>query len=68
MTADEIVAHRWRYALVEQAAGLPCLWDGAALLGACGDWCLGGRVEAAFDSGRALAACILADPGTGKLG
>ena len=66
MTADEIVAHRWRYALVEQAAGLPCLWDGPALRGACGDWCLGGRVEAAFDSGRALAARILADPVSGE--
>jgi len=65
VVADEIVAHRWRYALVEKPAGLPCLWDGEVLLGACGDWCLGGRVEAAFDSGRALAARILADLETG---
>ena len=64
VSADAIVAHRWRYALVEQAAGPSCLWDEAALLGACGDWCLGGRVEAAFDSGRALAARILADLGS----
>ncbi len=68
VAADEAVAHRWRYALVEQAAGLPCLWDGTALLGACGDWCLGGRVEAAFDSGRALAARVMADLGTGRPG
>jgi len=68
VAADETAAHRWRYALVEQAAGLPCLWDEAALLGACGDWCLGGRVEAAFESGRALAARILADHDSGRTG
>ena len=53
-------AHRWRYALVEQAAGVPCLWDSEAQIGACGDWCLGPRVEAAFDSGEAMAAAVLA--------
>lgn len=57
---DYLTAHRWRYALVEQAAGLPCLWDGAARLAACGDWCLGPRVEAAFDSGEAAADAVLA--------
>lgn len=50
-----VAAHRWRYALVEEAAGAPCLWDRAARFGACGDWCLGPRVEAAFDRGEALA-------------
>jgi predicted NAD/FAD-dependent oxidoreductase len=57
---DLLLAHRWRYALVETAAGQPCLWDAAAGLGVCGDWCLGGRVEAAFDSGTALARAVLA--------
>ena len=52
-------AQRWRYALVEQPLGDPCLWDAASGLGACGDWCLGGRVEAAFTSGEALAAAVL---------
>lgn len=52
-------AHRWRYALVEEPAGTPFLWDAASRLGACGDWCLGPRVEAAFDSGEALADAIL---------
>ncbi len=51
-------ARRWRYALVEQALGQPCLWDDAAGIGTCGDWCLGGRVEAAFTSGEALAAAV----------
>jgi hypothetical protein len=59
-TPDLLLAHRWRYALVETPAGRPCLWDAAAGLGACGDWCLGGRVEAAFDSGTALARAALA--------
>ncbi|MFO1151611.1 MAG: FAD-dependent oxidoreductase [Alsobacter sp.] len=54
-------AHRWRYALVEQAVGQPCLWNAEAGLGACGDWCIGARVEAAFDSGVALAAAILGE-------
>jgi renalase len=53
------VAHRWRYALVEQAAGSAFLWDGRTRIGACGDWCLGPRVEAAFDSGDALGAAVL---------
>lgn len=48
-------AHRWRYALVETPAGRPCVWDTGIALGLCGDWCLGGRVEAAFDSGMAMA-------------
>ncbi|MET3891958.1 renalase [Bosea sp. OAE506] len=52
-------AHRWRYALVEQPAGAPFFWDPAARLGACGDWCIGPRVEAAFDSGDSLAGAIL---------
>jgi predicted NAD/FAD-dependent oxidoreductase len=34
--------------------------------GACGDWCLGGRVEAAFDSGIALARAVLAEGWAGR--
>lgn len=55
---DFAAAHRWRYALVEEALGEPFLWDGALGLGACGDWCIGARVEAAFDSGDALGVAI----------
>ncbi|QLF68427.1 FAD-dependent oxidoreductase [Peteryoungia desertarenae] len=50
--------HRWRYANVENAAGKDYLWDEKLNLAACGDWCLGNRVEAAFDSGRQLGAAI----------
>jgi renalase len=52
-------AHRWRYALVETPARSDCFWDTERNIGACGDWCLGGRVEAAFDSGEAAAKAIL---------
>lgn len=52
-------AHRWRFALVEETAGQPCLWQNELKLGACGDWCLGPRVECAFDSGLAMAQRII---------
>jgi predicted NAD/FAD-dependent oxidoreductase len=51
--------HRWRYALADVPLGTPALWDDAAGLGVCGDWCLGARVEAAFLSGRALAGMMV---------
>lgn len=58
---DLIRAHRWRYAFVSRALGRPCLWDDRLKIGACGDWAIGPRVEAAFLSGQALAAAILAE-------
>ncbi|WP_019905300.1 NAD(P)-binding protein [Methylobacterium sp. 77] len=54
-------AHRWRYALVETALNEDCIYESSLKLGACGDWCLGPRVEAAYDSGAALAARMIAD-------
>lgn len=48
-------AHRWRHAMVTRALGEAAVLDAASGLGLCGDWCLGGKVEAAFLSGRALA-------------
>jgi predicted NAD/FAD-dependent oxidoreductase len=56
-------AHRWRYAQVKTALGMPCLYDTDLRLGAAGDWCLGARIEAAHDSGLALAEAILSDLG-----
>ncbi|MEM9573298.1 MAG: FAD-dependent oxidoreductase [Pseudomonadota bacterium] len=47
--------HRWRYASTPKPAGLPYLLDPDLRLAACGDWCLGSKVEAAFESARALA-------------
>lgn len=52
-------AHRWRHAFVEQPLGLPCLVDEEIAAGACGDWCIAPRVEAAYESGRALAHSML---------
>jgi renalase len=52
-------AHRWRHALVEEPLGLPCLVDDETHAGACGDWCIAPRVEAAYDSGRSLAYSLL---------
>lgn len=54
-----VAAHRWRYALVEDTAAAPCLWDAQKRLGACGDWAIGPRIEAAFDSGMAMAGTVL---------
>lgn len=47
-------AHRWRYALADRPLGETHLWDPAVQLGLCGDWCLGGKLEAAYLSGHAL--------------
>jgi renalase len=55
--------HRWRQALVEQPLGLSCLVDEEMSAGACGDWCIAPRVEAAFESGRSLAHSLLSMAG-----
>ena len=56
--ALQMAAHRWRYAQVATPLGTPCLWDAAAHLGVCGDWCIGPRIEAAWESGIALGAAL----------
>lgn len=48
-------AHRWLYAQTTAPLGQSHLWDAKTRLGACGDWCLGHRVENAFVSGLELA-------------
>jgi predicted NAD/FAD-dependent oxidoreductase len=47
-------AHRWRYARTEAPLGVACLGGPDGLV-VCGDWCLGPRVEQAFQSGLAAA-------------
>lgn len=56
----EVMAHRWRYALVDEAAGPAAHY--AEGLGACGDWCVGPRVEQAWRSGRVMAERVLGSP------
>ncbi|MFN3608768.1 MAG: NAD(P)/FAD-dependent oxidoreductase [Hyphomonas sp.] len=51
----QVMGHRWRYARTIRAAGTPFLSDETGTLLAAGDWCLGARVESAFESGRAAA-------------
>lgn len=52
-------AHRWRFAKVERSTGKPFLADETGTVFVCGDGCLGPRVEAAYQSGSALAAHIV---------
>jgi photolyase PhrII len=53
------VAHLWRYAFVERAVGSDCLVDDTGRVVACGDWCMGPRIEAAYLSGVAAAGRLL---------
>jgi renalase len=59
-------AHRWRYALVTEPVGEAALYDRPSGLGLCGDWCLGGKIEAAFLSGRALVEKMLVESAEGQ--
>ncbi|MFT3815034.1 MAG: FAD-dependent oxidoreductase [Acidovorax sp.] len=49
---------RWPHAKTAAPLGQSHLWDAALGLGACGDWCLGHRVEDAFISGLELALAV----------
>ena len=55
--------HRWRYAQTIEplvnSTGKSHLWDANSGIGACGDWCLGHRVEDGFVSGLELALAAL---------
>lgn len=53
-----LAGHRWRYARTATPLGLPFLVDGSRSLFVGGDWCLGARVEAAWESGAAIAEAI----------
>ena len=58
-TAPHIALHRWLYASVSASPKQAALHDPALGLAACGDWCLGGRVEGAYLSGLAAADSLL---------
>lgn len=51
--------HRWRYARATVPLGDPYLSDDAGTLFIGGDWCLGARVEAAWESGAAIARAVV---------
>lgn len=51
--------HRWRYAIAEKPLSQGYLWDPEKMVGVCGDWCSGSRVEGAYLSGVAVAEAIL---------
>ena len=54
-TPAHVETQFWPYARTEQPLGQSHLWDAAAGLGVCGDWCIGHRLEDAFVSGLSLA-------------
>lgn len=54
------LAHRWRHAEPATTVGAPFLLAPRAALGACGDWCAGGRIAGAWTSGSALATALVA--------
>lgn len=53
-------AHRWRFAAVTQSVGTPFVAGCNHHIVVAGDGCLGGRAEAAHDSGLAAAQAIIA--------
>ena len=55
-----VTAHRWRYAEPATTVGAPFLLAPQIGLGACGDWCAGGRIAGAWTSGSALATAVVA--------
>lgn len=59
--APHRVLHRWLYASVSASPQQGALHDPALNVTACGDWCLGGRVEGAYLSGLAAAENILSN-------
>ena len=52
--ADHVSLHRWRYANIGKQRGADFYLDRELRLAAVGDWCIQGRVEAAFLSARGL--------------
>ena len=50
--------HRWRFAQTITPLGKTHTWDPSSRIGACGDWCLGHRVEDGFVSGLEMALAI----------
>lgn len=58
--ASHVDLKRWIYANLPAQTGQSAYLDTQLKLAACGDWCIQGRVEAAFSSADALAQELLA--------
>jgi len=56
--AVHVDVHRWRYANIGWQSGETFLLDAGNRLAACGDWCIRGRVEAAYRSAHDLATAM----------
>ena len=56
---SHIDTQRWLYAQTTQPLEKSHLWDAKSGIGACGDWCIGHRVENAFVSGLELALDVI---------
>jgi len=52
------VTHKWRYSIAKNPLDCGYLFSSDMLIGVCGDWCNGGKVEGAFMSGYLLANAI----------
>lgn len=56
--ADHVGLQRWKYANIDRQGGADFFLDTPNRLCACGDWCIRGRVEAAFLSASRAADAI----------
>ena len=57
-TLIETYSHRWKFAKPETPYGKSFEWLADKNIAFCGDWCEGGRVEGAIQSGWGLAGAI----------
>ena len=59
-SADHVGLHRWRYANIEKQDGERFFIDPGQRLAAVGDWCIHGRIEAAYLAAYELAQTLKA--------
>ena len=60
-SADYVETKRWRYANSIRQTNQPFFLDRSNQVACCGDWCIRGRIEAAFLSAKKLAVELLKD-------
>ena len=58
-SADYVETKRWRFANSVRQTDQPFFLDRSSQLASCGDWCIRGRIEAAFLSAKKLAVELL---------